>query len=149
MLKFNFKLKDSSEIVENNSLDKSSLNFSLKLKGLVYDKQFYSKVNFKIKYFENKNIISDLIIKNIDIDSKNSSSYSSEELISFGNIYTMSIFDDNSSSCDSYLEKKIYKIIKSFIKSIKVKVKNNIINKINFTIKNSKIKKLFIKGTIN
>lgn len=148
MLNFNLKLKNNSATIDTKSLGENKLKISLKLKGLIHKKKFSSKVNFQIKSSKYKNTITDLVISNINIDSSSSSSYSSEELICMSNVYTLCLLNDNSTNSNNSIERKIYKSIKSFIKSIKVKTNNDQINKINFSIENSKINKLLIKGLI-
>lgn len=143
-LKLNLRKKNQSEIVITDSLNASTIKCKFIFKALSNDKNIYGKASFVIGLEKNVVKITKINIINLQIQNSDSSN----NFNNLKNVYTLnnSLFDSSSdSSCD---EKKIYKSIKKFIKSIKVKINNKNILNVIFNISNTNIKKINIRGEL-
>ena len=140
MLEFNIKLRNESKKINLSNLKSNSLKLKFKLKGLYKDNKFKGEVYLLIKLENDKLHIIDVSINDLNIIDCNSSSNDI-----FDNVYTMAAFDlinnDN-------VNKKVYTHLKNFIHNIQITSDKNLITSIIFDSRNSKVKKLNIKGYV-
>lgn len=140
MIEYHIKIRNDAKKINLSNLKSDSLKFKFKLKGLYKEHKFKAEVSLIVALVNNKLKITDVSIYDLDVDVHKSSSD-----IIFKNIYTTipSEFIDNEN-----LIKKIYKKLKSFIYNFQITKNNDSITSIVFDSRNSKIKKLNIKGYV-
>ncbi len=144
-----FKIKIINDIKLN--IDSIKLNkLYLKIKGKNNKKEiFNANVTILLTVKSNKVVVEDTIISKLELDN------SSDELSynKYRNIYNHSfeslLSSSSSSSSNEQELKNIYKQISIFVENIKFYNENNKVNAIYFTLKNSNIKKMKLRGKLN
>lgn len=138
MIEYNIKLRNEAKKISLKNLNSDSIKIKFKLKGIYKNIKFKGEISLIIHSKNNKFEINKLIISDLDISGKNSSSNSLSK-----NVYTLSIFETNN---DEKNIKHIYKYLKYFVNSLNIKIENNLIDSIVFNNINSNIKKINIIG---
>lgn len=138
--KFEFKLEKKSIKLNLETLDIKKI--VLKFIG-VYGREkvsFNAKVNIKLNFNNIQNLIEKVEIVELEVNNYNNSSFKH-------NVY---VLESSSSSCSSSAsDEEIYEQVMKFIKNIKFIVENNKLSSIVFSLKNTNIKKVKVKGKIN
>lgn len=140
---FEFKLKKKS--VKLNLETKNFNKITLKFCGIYgCDKTvFTAKVCIKLDPKNTKKIIKSVDIVDIEV---NKCEYDELSHYSYRDIYRLPIDTSSSSSiCDDV----IYDEVMCFIKNIKFLIENNKLCSMIFTLKNTDIRKIKVKGKIN
>lgn len=144
-----FKFKINKE--KNIKLNIKQFNLSvlkLKVKGIDSNKnKFSAHITIKFNNVSNKIVVKKIIISQLEIEN------SSEEnsYVQYRNIYTHNILSSSSSSSSSSSCKnnKVYNQIYLFAKNIKLFTQNDKVDYMIFSLKNTNIKKMKIRGKIN
>jgi hypothetical protein len=140
MLEFNIKLRNDVKKLSLSKLKSNSLKLKFKVKGLYKDNKFRGEVYLVIKLENGKLKIVDVSIYDLNvIDCKSSSEYI------FNNVYTMTAYDVIN---DENVTKKVYNYLKNLINNIQITTDKNLITSIVFDLRDSKIRKLNIKGYV-
>ncbi len=140
-----FKLKIESK--KNAKLHIEELNLKklfFKVKGITKDNtKFYANITVKFCNDSNKIIVKKINITHLEVlDLSDESSY-----IACRNIYTLN--NITSSSCSSSNDTtNVYNQLKLFTKNIKLITKNNSVEYIIFSLNNTHIKKMKLKGKL-
>lgn len=141
---FKIEIKDDVKLnIDCLKLDK----IFLKLKGKNKNKKiFNANIIIYLDKKSNKISIGEYKICKLEIENSEESSYDE-----YRNIYNNSCSFLSSSSCSSSNDnlKKIYKELNKFVKNIKFTSENNKVCSINFSLKNTHIKKMKLRGKLN
>ncbi len=153
MSEFKLKLYQNKNSVVN-SKQCEPFKVVMKLKGIYKKYKFSAKVSFKVSINSNKVQIKDLKID--DIVAKSKSKYCNKDNYwmsdyNIDDIYNLHLSSSSSSSSCSKssnesIDAMIYEQIKKFVKNINLNVSNNCVNSLLFTITNTKISKMKVKG---
>ncbi len=146
-----FKIQIKSDIklnIEPIKLNKLYLKLKAKNnKGEIYN----ANISISLNYKSNKLIVEDINISKLELDN------SSEDELSYNkyrNIYkdcfkSLSSSDSSSSSSSEEDLKNMYKQLNKFAKNIKFNYENNKVNSIYFTLKDTNINKMKLRGKLN
>lgn len=144
MFKFKIKLREKNKKYYVKIKNSKSFNMKIKIKGIYLGKKFKSNIKLTVCSKKNKIYIDDIKIKDIVLNDSSSSSCDLEDIYK--------IEKDNISFVNSLLfdnQEQIYCEIKNFVKHIKLILnKKNNIEKIVFSLKNTNIDKINLKGII-
>lgn len=143
MEKFKLNIRKNREEIDVSRLNSDRLKIIFRLKALYKNENIEGKVSFHISISNNKPKIRNLTIYNLEFETSNSKSSSS-----YHNPYTLSssILDSSSDKSSKYTQ--IYDSIRKFIQNIMIKKNNNKINTIYFSLTNSDITKMNLRGVV-
>lgn len=146
--RFEFKLKKNKETNLNlNNISNDLKKITMKFIGLYGNSKtkFSSKVVIELDN-KNKNLIKSVNIEELEVNE--SCDHHSDYV--FQNVYTLCEYSTySSSSCSSVSSKDVYDEVMKFLKGIKLITNNNKLSGITFSLKNSQIKKIKVKGKLN
>lgn len=148
--KFEFKLTNKSVKLNLKSLEIKKL--VLKFIGIYGTKKikFYAKINiiFNTGNINGTNAIKNINIEELKIDDIPDEINSKCGYNDFYVLHSLSLESSSSSDSSCISSSEIYNNILLFIKNIKLSMNDNKLESVNFSLKNTNIKKIKVKGKI-
>lgn len=136
------KLNISSLNIKPTKLKKINLVIRGKNK---FDQYFNAYVTIKFDNTSTKIKIKKINIKKLEIENlSDDNSY-----FDYKNIYNLDLDSSSSSSSENNVTQDVYDNLNLFVKSIVLSINNDVVNTITFTLKNTNIHKLKLKGKIH
>lgn len=142
---FKFKLNKDKNVKLN--IENFKLNLlKLKLKGITkHNLKFNAHITIKFNNVSNKIVVEKINISHLEIDNS-SEDNSYHQYRSIYKPFRLSSSSSSSSSCDN---QELYNQLKIFSKNIKLLTINNKVDYILFSLHNTNIKKMKLRGKIN